>query len=270
MYGWRSKCRSAFPHSLVVLGLLCGCSDSATPPAAPTPTATPTPAPTPTPTPAPAPAAPVTIAALVLNPPNIGSQSRSEATVTLTGPAPEGGAVVSLASTNRDTAKVPATMTIAAGQTFGTFFAESSTVGTPTPVSIVATYGGVSNGATLTVGPQPLRAVVQVNDGVNTFCDLQPGGNIISCRFDGSRSTGDPVLYRWYLRTSVGTHDAQTTSPLWWPETDCRLFAGHEQSAPGQIQIEVGLQVQDQRGERSEVARTTLTVRTWSNCGYRS
>ena len=261
---------------LLFLVVLCGCSDSGTTPAAPTPAPAPTPTPTPTPVPAPAPvpAAPVTVATLELNPSSIGSQSRSVGTVTLTGPAPEGGALVGLATTNRGVATLPATLTIAEGQTSGTFVIESTTVGTPTSVSIVASYGGVSNGATLTVGPQPLRAIIRLNVGNSHLCGISGNGAIAQyvdrypCSFDGSQSTGDPVLFRWYVRTSVRKHDWQTTNPSSAALTTCAMFTGHPQSAPGQVQVEVGLEVENQRGVRSDVATATMTLETKGSCGY--
>jgi hypothetical protein len=256
--------------------LLCGCSDSGTTPAAPTPTPAPSPAPTPapTPTPTPPPAAPVTVATLVLDPSNIGSQSRSIGTVTLTGPAPEGGALVGLSTTNRSVASVPATMTIPEGQTSGTFVIESTTVGTPTAVSIVASYGGVSNGATITVGPQPLKAIIRLNYRNNYPCGLSGNGAIAQyrdvwpCTFDGALSTGDPVLFRWYVRTSVRKQDWQTTDVFSTSVTTCALFTGHPQSSPGFIQVEVGLEVEDRLGRRSDVATTTMTLVTQRSCGF--
>jgi hypothetical protein len=264
--------------ALLLLAVLCGCGDSGTTPAAPTPAPapqpTPTPTPTPTPAPTPAPAAPPSVSVLVLNPPSIGSQSRSEGTVTLTGPAPEGGAVVGIASTNRDAVKVPATITIAEGLTSGTFFAESSTVGTPTAVSIVASYGGTSNGATLNVGPQPLRAVIRLNTRNNYPCGISSTGAIAQyrdawpCDFNANESTGNPVLFRWFIRSSVRKEDWETKSDITFGMSTCELFRGHPQTAPGFTQVEVGLEVEDQRGNRSGFTTTTMRLETKRSCGY--
>ena len=76
-------------------------------------------------------------------------------------------------------------------------------------MSIVATYGGVSNGATLTVGPQPLRAIITVNARNSYPCGIASDGSraqyvdVYPCSFDASASTGDPVLFGWYVRSSV-------------------------------------------------------------------
>ena len=227
--------------ALLLLTVLCGCSQSGTAPSAPTPTPTPTAAPAPAPTPTPVPAAPATLATLVLNPPNIGSQSRLVGTVTLTGPAPEGGALVALTSTNRSAATVPATVTIPEGQTSGTFIIESTTVGTPTSLTSLPTMVAVLNGATLTVAPQPLKAILRVNHKNSYPCGLAGDGklgqwvDIYPCTFDGVLSTGDPVLYRWYLCTSVGRYDWQTKDPVSAALSTCAVFSGHPQSSPGRI-----------------------------------
>ena len=71
-------------------------------------------------------------------------------TVILNGVAPSGGAIVSLA-TNSSAAEVPATVTVAAGQTAAVF--NVSTFGVPqtTPVTITASYGGVTKSTTMIV-----------------------------------------------------------------------------------------------------------------------
>ena len=194
--------------------------------------------------------------------------------MTLTGPAPEGGALVGITSTNRDAVKVPATITIAAGQTSGTFFAESSTVGAPTAVNIVATYGGTSNGATLNVGPQPLKAVIRLNTKNTHPCRIASTGGIGQfhdpwpCDFNASESTGSPVLFRWFIRSSVRKEDWETKDPITFGAPTCAVFRGHPQSAPGFTQIEVGLEVEDQRGNRSGFTTTTMTLETKGSCGY--
>src|SRR5262245_7324417 len=71
-------------------------------------------------------------------------------TVILNGVAPSGGAVVSLATDN-GAADVPATVTVPAGQTATVF--NVSTFGVPqtTPVTITASYGGVTKSTTMIV-----------------------------------------------------------------------------------------------------------------------
>jgi len=103
------------------------------------------------------PAAPptVTLGSLTLNPTNVIGGNSSTGTVTLSGPAPTGGAQVALSSSNTTAARVPASVTVAAGATSATFAVSTSAVAASTAVTISASYGGVSRTASLTVQPVP-------------------------------------------------------------------------------------------------------------------
>lgn len=82
----------------------------------------------------------------------IGGKSTTNNTVTLDGPAPAGGAVVNLMSSDPTVAAVPASVTVAAGATTSPVFTITTTaVPTQTPETISATYNGVTKNATLTV-----------------------------------------------------------------------------------------------------------------------
>src|SRR5258708_4924245 len=105
-------------------------------------------------TPAPPPAPP--LSSLTLNPTSvIGGVQSSTGTVTLSGPAPAGGAQVALSS-NNGAASVPSSVTVPAGATSATFPVNTSAVAASTTVTISAAYGGVSKSATLSVTPPPL------------------------------------------------------------------------------------------------------------------
>jgi len=100
-------------------------------------------------------------ATLVVNPPVLSTLTRtptsvvggnnSTGTVTLTGKAPAGGAVVTLSSSNTAAAVVPASVTVAAGATSATFTITTNGVATSTSSTITAVYGGVTRTTTLTV-----------------------------------------------------------------------------------------------------------------------
>jgi len=104
-------------------------------------------------TPAPPPAP--TLSALTLNPTSVTGGNSSTGTVTLSGAAPSGGALVTLASSNTAAASVPSSVTVAAGATSATFTVSTSAVAASTTVSISAAYGGVTRSASLTVTPAP-------------------------------------------------------------------------------------------------------------------
>jgi hypothetical protein len=78
-------------------------------------------------------------------------------TVQLSGPAPAGGAVVSLTSSNQTAAPVPATFTVPAGFAFDQFRFTTGQVTTPTPVTLTGTLNGTSASITFTVQPPSLK-----------------------------------------------------------------------------------------------------------------
>src|SRR5467141_3513699 len=94
-----------------------------------------------------------TLSSIALNPPSVTGWAPSTGTVTLSGPAPSGGAAVSLSSDNTAAATVPASVTVAAGASSSTFTVSTSTVTASAPVTITGSYGGVTKTASLTVTP---------------------------------------------------------------------------------------------------------------------
>ncbi len=95
-----------------------------------------------------------TLSTLTLNPTTVtGGVQSSTGTVTLSGPAPTGGAAVTLTSSSTSTATVPASVTVAAGASSATFTVTTSAVTMSTPVTISASYAGVTQTASLTVAP---------------------------------------------------------------------------------------------------------------------
>ena len=112
-------------------------------------------------TPQSAPAAP-TLSSVSLNPSSVVGGNASTGTVTLTSIAPNGGAVVSLSSSNTTAAGVPASVTIPAGATGATFNLTTGSVTASTPVTISATFGGVARTATLTVTPSATADTVAI------------------------------------------------------------------------------------------------------------
>src|SRR6266699_562767 len=83
-----------------------------------------------------------TLSSMALNPTTVNGGSPSTGTVTLSGPAPTGGAAVTLTSSSTSTATVPASVTVAAGASSATFTVTTSAVTTSTPVTISASYAG--------------------------------------------------------------------------------------------------------------------------------
>jgi LmbE family N-acetylglucosaminyl deacetylase len=98
------------------------------------------------------------ISALGLSPASVLAGASSTATVTLSAPAPAGGAVITLAS-SATSAVVPGTVTVAAGATSATFAVTTGGVAADSAVSISASYAGQLRIATLTVTSASLTGV---------------------------------------------------------------------------------------------------------------
>ena len=101
----------------------------------------------------------VSLVSLTLNPTSVTGSKSSKATVALSDPAPPGGVVVTLTSSDTSVATVPATATIAEGQTSRTVTVATKVVTTTTTVDISATYDGVTRTKTLTVVAPALKSL---------------------------------------------------------------------------------------------------------------
>ena len=99
------------------------------------------------------------ITSVTLNPSSLAGGASSTGTVTLTGPAPVGGSVVTLASNNA-AATLPATVTVAQGASSATFTITTTAVASAVSPIITATMGASSKTATLTVNPPALSTLV--------------------------------------------------------------------------------------------------------------
>ncbi len=96
---------------------------------------------------------PPSLSAIALTPSIVAAGGDSGGTVTLTGPASTGGAVVALTSSNPAVAAVPASVTVSPSSSTASFTVNTGTVAYATGVVITATYNGTSQQAALTVMP---------------------------------------------------------------------------------------------------------------------
>src|SRR5260370_327296 len=108
-------------------------------------------------------AGPVALSSVTLNPVSVTGGNPSTGTVTLSGPAPSGGAVVSLTSNNTAAATVPATVTVPAGASSATFTVSTSAVAASTSVTISGSYGSGTQTASLTVTPPATLSLLGLN-----------------------------------------------------------------------------------------------------------
>jgi hypothetical protein len=114
-------------------------------------------------------------------------------TVQLSSPAPAGGGVVALSSSNTAVATLPASITVPAGSATASFRIEPMQVTASTTVTLTASLGGQSVSAPLTVDPSNLRRL-DIGNGFGAvtvlggstpsafvvFNGLAPAGSVVS------------------------------------------------------------------------------------------
>ena len=115
---------------------------------------------------------PATLSTFTLTPATVVGGNASRGTVTLTAPAPSGGALVALTSGNSAVAAVPASVTVGAGTSASSFTVNTGSVTTITAVQLNAAYAGAIVSATLTV--QPAAAPPPPVQPVLSSLTLQP------------------------------------------------------------------------------------------------
>ena len=235
-------------------------------PVAPTPVVV-APPPPPPPPPPPAPAA---LDSLALNPSTVRSQGRPVATVTLTAPAPAGGAVVLLSTSNPEVAKVPSGMTVQAGETTGTFTVDAATVPLPASATIMATYEGVTKTAVLNVQPPPLEprfSVMSPSKGADACAIIDAFGSV-DCQLDASASDGFIAHYLWTLKVGSNELSISASGPVLTPGTTCALLSGGQVGSDGTVPMGVSLQLEDRGGNRSPVNQKAIALTPNGRCGY--
>lgn len=126
---------------------------------------------------------------LVLNPTSVPGGFSSTGTVTLSGPAPAGGATVTLSS-NAAAATVPPSIVIPQGQTTGTFTVNTTAVAGTVQATITASRLGTDVSADLTItsaqllnftiNPNRLRGGLTATGTITLTAAAPPGGAVIT------------------------------------------------------------------------------------------
>ena len=120
----------------------------------------------------------VSVAQVSVNPTSVVGGNTAQGTVTLSGPAPLGGLLITLASGD-PSVTVPATVTVAAGNTSATFTINTTTVATATPVNISASYYNTgTQSATLTVNPVQNVLFIIANDSTRAYGTANPAFDV--------------------------------------------------------------------------------------------
>jgi len=151
------------------------------------------------------------LSSLSLNPTSVVGGNSSTGTVTLSGPAPSGGFVVSLSSSNTNVATVPSTVTVPAGATSANFTISTRAVSSATSVTITASAGGVSRSATLTVNPSPSVTLQSLTISPTSVV----GGNSATgtVTLSGPAPSGGFVVNLSSSNTNVATVPSTVTVP---------------------------------------------------------
>jgi uncharacterized repeat protein (TIGR03803 family) len=158
------------------------------------------------------PAAPAaaSLTSVTLNPAQVTGGSSSIGTVTLTGPAPAQGAVVSLSSSSSKAA-VPATVNVPAGSSSATFPVTTTSVTITTTATITGTYGGQTRSATLTILPP---ASVKLSSLTLSPTLLRGGSSSLgTVRLTAAAATGGAVVTLGSSIPSVASVPATVTVP---------------------------------------------------------
>jgi len=157
---------------------------------------------------------------LTLSPTSLQGGNSSTGTLTLSGPAPTGGDVVSLTSSS-SSAVVPSSVTVAAGATSATFTITTSAVANSTTATISGVLGTVTKTATLTVNsagltgltvsPTTLVGSLSATGTVTLGGPAPTGGTVINVS-SSSASATTPATVTVPAGATSATFTIKTTS----------------------------------------------------------
>ena len=140
-----------------------------------------------------------------ISPTTIASGGSAKLSFQLTEAAPSGGASLALSSSNTSAFPVPATFTIAAGQTSGSFMNQAGAVTSSANVTVTASYNGRMEQAAITVTP----AAGKTTPTVSVASSLNPStyGASVTFTANVSGSGGTPTGTVTFLdgTTTLGT-----------------------------------------------------------------
>lgn len=150
---------------------------------------------------------PGTLNTLTLNPTSVVGGNTSTGTVTLTGAAPAGGAIITLTDAN-PAATVPPSVTIAAGATSTTFTVNTTGVSANATGAVSATYAGVTRNANLTVTPAALSSIA-----LNPTTVIGPVSSTATLTLNGDPPAGG-ALITLSSANAAATVPASATIPV--------------------------------------------------------
>jgi hypothetical protein len=194
------------------------------------------------------------------------------ARVTLTAPAPAGGA--SVAITAADPLSAPPAVAVIAGLNTATFSVLTHSVVSATSATVTAAYGGITQSQTVQLTPPTIAtASFGVTGPTETeTCTLINGGATLDCTFNGSTSSAPGPITAWDWSYGVSSSASQTTSGpmLSMPAFNCGLIP--PAPLPEGVQwltMTVTLIVHDNQGNvSSEAVNNDVRLFPNGSCGY--
>jgi hypothetical protein len=185
---------------------------------------------------------PASLSAVSVSPTSVVGGTAAQGTLTLTGGAPSGGAVVTLSSANTSLVSVPASVTVPAGSSSATFGVNTSAVTANTDVTITATYGGVTRTTTLTVTPPSTTTSLSAPSLISPAADARfsPGTSITfdwtdvsgaasyTIQIDNEETFAAPQVVNQTTAGSQFTTSTLPTTRMWW-----RVRANSSTGTPG-------------------------------------
>ena len=145
---------------------------------------------------------PVSLSSAACSPSSLVTPGTSLCTVTLNAPAPAGGAMVALSS-NQTSLTVPASVSVPAGSTSGTFTASAATVGTNQTATITATLSGNSVTAILTLEPPAAPPVTAASLACSPSSLVTPGTSLCTATLSAPAPAGGAAVALSSNQTSL-------------------------------------------------------------------
>ena len=156
----------------------------------------------------PPPSGQVSLNSFGLNPSTVTGGQNVTGTVSLTGPAPAGGAVITLASAN-PAATVPNSVTVAPNNSSANFTVTTSSVSATTAGNITATYSGITKSAALTVNPAASAVLSSLILNPTTVVGGSPSTGTV--KLNKAAPAGGAIIALTSNKTALATLPAYVT-----------------------------------------------------------
>jgi hypothetical protein len=188
---------------------------------------------------------PRSLVALSVFPGQITNGGFATGAITLSGPAPPGGSLVTLACSAPEAASVPATVRVEAGATTATFLVTAQPHAGPTTVVITATYAGegqagvlaasVAGSRSATLSIQPVRRITVFERATRRWLLRETSGTATAVQFGGPEDDPVPADYLGLRRAQIAVF--RRTTQEWFIRTDTGRADRVQFGGPGDLPV---------------------------------